>query len=149
MRTLILCLLIGGLFNFSCEKNGLNEYGLKCDIEPINGSDKDIIGKWRKVKSEYTFTPTKTDPIDYSCDNIIYHFKSDSEVEITSDISTEGRVPGSYSYRIITEPPWVWMTEHRTLKIGDSSWAYSIKDNWMILSQAPVDGMIDHFIRVE
>lgn len=138
-----------GFFSFSCEKDGLNEYGLKCDVKPVNGSDEDITGKWRKVKSEYTFTPTKMDPIDYSCDNIIYHFKSNGEVEITSDISIEGRDPGSYSYRIITEPPWVWMTEHRTLKIGDSSWACNIKDNWMILSQAPVDGMIDHFIRVE
>lgn len=149
MRVLILFLFLVGFFSFSCERNDLNKYGLKCDVKPVNGSNEDITGKWRKIKSEYTFTPTKMDPIDYSCDNVIYHFKSDGVVEITSDIFIEGPDPGSYAYEITTESPWEGMTEYGSLKIRGSSWACSIKDNWMKLSQAPTDGMIDHFIRVE
>ena len=95
-KVLLLSLVAGLLFFNGCEKwapmdpdiikEGLFSK-LNCPTRSIEGSNQSILGKWKLVEGWSGYWPnTENWTIeDYSCSNVIYHFKEDEILEITSN----------------------------------------------------------------
>lgn len=127
---------------------GCKENDDKCNTVAVKGAEDSVIGKWKQVKGESVFRNPLI--VDYSCNEIIYHFKSDGTLTITSDIDNPiGYNSGNYTYVFSLNSMYENMEENHTLKIGDSSWGCSISESSMILNDAPLDGPILNFIRIE
>lgn len=94
---LLLCLSL--LLPWGCEsdeeKVEICTIGLKCPVSPLSGKAGDIVGKWKLVLATETQVSTPQ-LMDYSCDNIIYEFRKDGKLVITSDV--EGQLEGEYAY---------------------------------------------------
>lgn len=103
---LSLFLLLLLLFGISCNDNDsectvneeIENLNLNCPVSPVCGRKDDIVGKWKLVKATeaWGMNPQTTD---HSCDHIIYEFRKDGKLVITSDI--EGELEGEYSYTYI------------------------------------------------
>lgn len=115
----------------------------KCTINAINGPEDNIIGKWKLVKGEEVFYNPRT--VDYSCNNVIYQFKTDGVLIITSDIvDIIGFGTGKYSYEFI-------LTDKgsHTLKVDNSQGGCSILGSDLTINYAYLDGPILYLIRVQ
>lgn len=153
MKSTIILSLIIMLSFFSCKKDELDINDLQCPVTAIQGEKNDIIGKWKLVKQKNAWgLPT----IDYSCQNIIYEFKSDGNLLVTSgDGKNDLSIPlGSHEFELISTPlPNDPLKEVQSLSIiGDSmssSWPCEISANEMTLSQAWLDGPNLTFYRIQ
>ncbi len=128
------------LFVVGCEEDDDE----KCSTIAINGPEDDITGKWKLINGEEIFFNPRT--VDYSCNNVVYHFQTDSILTITSDIvDIIGFAPGQYSYEFgLGEDK-----EHYRLKIDHSQGGCNISGSDLDINYAYLDGPILHFIRIQ
>lgn len=137
-------------FAGGCEKKEINENELKCPVTIQEGSDDDVMGKWKLVKTDITRLAEEIRTEDYSCDDIIYHFREDSSLLISG---VEDGIPvrqnGEYPFELIDSVLYEHMNYDHTLKIGSQKIACGIEDNAMILDASPLDGDTLYFVRVE
>lgn len=95
-----------------------------------------LIGKWRLEKVQTVFYDPQV--YDYSGDNIIYEFKRDGKLIVSSDIEDyQGLGTGEYPYKVSSN----------ILTIGNSDCEYSISGSELTLDDSPLDGPISHFTR--
>ena len=121
----------------------------RCSVTSIAGQQNDILGKWKLVSYRTVFF--NPDTTDYSCDHIIYEFKRDGRLTITSDIDEpRGYTAGDYPFELETGTAIEDGTMSYSLAVGEhSQWPAMIKPRELILSQAYLDGPVMHFLRVE
>lgn len=96
---MILSLIFASVF-FSCAKKEIKEIVIEeilyseydCPVLGVTGLENSIVGEWKLVKYEDFdgLTHEKIKSIDYSCDDITYHFRSDGKLDISK--SFEGRL---------------------------------------------------------
>jgi len=127
---------------------GCNENEQKCTTIAVEGPENNVIGKWKQVKGKTVFD--KPQIVDYSCNNIIYNFKSDGSLSIYSDIDNPiGYNSGEYIYEFSLYSLYENIDENYTLKIENSSWACGISGSNMVLNNTPLDGPILYFVRIQ
>src|SRR5690625_1434210 len=145
MLLITILVLTGG-----CEKKEINENELQCPVTIQEGSDDDIMGKWKLIKADITRLAEEIRTEDYSCDDIIYHFREDRSLLISG---VEDGMPvqqnGEYSYELIDSILYEHMDYDYTLKIDSQKIACGMEDNAMILDASPLDGNTLYFVRVE
>jgi len=137
----------------ACQKEKINNDDLKCPVTAVEGPDDKIIGKWKLVKTRTSgFTqPSRIE--DYSCGNIIYHFKQDGSLVVSG--VQEGVLSrfenGEYSFVFSAAPISEGMEEKFkfTLEIGLGDIPCYINDNNMAINYLPRDGNGYYFVRVE
>ena len=141
-KTIIAVLFLSMLM--SCHKNNENN----CLPVIVNGSQTDIRGDWKQVKGQTVFYNPKT--IDYSCNNIVYHFKTNDSLIIDSDVTSPiGYESGIYNYQFTLESLYNDPKEKFTLKIGNINWSCGISGSDLIINSAPVDGPILYLVRIK
>src|SRR5690625_7925740 len=113
MLLITILVLTGG-----CEKKEINENELQCPVTIQEGSDDDIMGKWKLIKADITRLAEEIRTEDYSCDDIIYYFREDGSLLISG---VEDGMPvqqnGEYSYELIDSILYEHMDYDYTLKI--------------------------------
>lgn len=96
------------LFGFSCNDNDsectVNEEiaDLNCPVPPICGKEGDIVGKWKLVKAKTARIIEPAEIIDYSCEDIIYEFRADKKLVMSS--SVDGILEGEHEYWFLPPP---------------------------------------------
>ncbi|MBK7480595.1 MAG: hypothetical protein IPI69_13350 [Bacteroidales bacterium] len=119
-----------------------------CHVKTIKGPENDITGKWKLIKGQTVFYNPQT--IDYSCDNIIYHFESDGRLKIDSDIDDIiGFDSGEYTYEFSMSVLYENIEEKFTLKINDIHLPCNISRSDLIIDDSPLDGPILHLVRIK
>lgn len=145
MLLITILVLTGG-----CEKKEINENELKCPVTAKEGSDDDIIGKWKLVKVNIIKLAEEIRTEDYSCDDIIYHFREDRSLLISGvEDGMPVRQNGEYPFELMDSVLYEHMNYDHTLKIDSLKTACGIEDNAMILDASPLDGNTLYFVRVE
>ncbi len=120
----------------------------KCNTNAVTGSQDDIVGEWKQVKGKTVFYNPRI--IEYTCNNIIYKFKSDGSLNILSDVENPiGYNSGDHLYEFSQNNLYGNPDENFTLKIDNTNWACSISGSNMVLDDSPVDGPILYFIRIK
>lgn len=106
----------------------------------------DIVGKWKLEKVKTVFYEPKE--YDYSENNIIYLFRANRTLKVTSDVDENmAHNPGEYSYRV--EKSSVYK-ETDVIVINNGPEAIcSISGNNLIIDDSPRDGYIYSFTRVK
>ncbi|HLW50226.1 MAG TPA: hypothetical protein VKZ78_04580 [Sphingobacteriaceae bacterium] len=143
----------------ACQKQEINDDELKCPVTAIEGPDDNILGKWKLVKTRTSAfnPPSKIEDQrsrieDYSCNNIIYHFKEDGLLIVSGTYEgVFGFTNGEYSFVFSNTPSSDGMEDKfkLTLKIEQRDVPCSINNNNMIIDYAPGDGHTHYFVRVE
>lgn len=142
--SLVLCFCA---FVGCAEEDAEPELGRACPVDAVEGSEDGIVGKWKMVWMRRGFS---IDTVDFSCDNVIYHFRPDGILEVSSDVEGIGYVAGDYNYELIWDPYNSGATTFRGVKIDDFlRWACYIETTTMTLDITPLDGPMKHFIRIE
>lgn len=122
----------------------------ECGVEVIEGEQHEIVGKWKLVLVGYAFSTP--DPTDYSCNQIVYDFKPDGRLVVTSDIAqTGGYGAGNYSYEFNRRTASTGNPNDYTLSVGEgSTWPVSVGRCEMVLSFTGMatDGAVLRFIRI-
>ena len=137
-------------FSGGCEKKEINENDLQCPVTAKEGSDDDIIDKWKLVKVNIIKLAEEIRMEDYSCDDIIYHFREDRSLLISGvEDGMPVRQNGEYPFELIDSVLYENMDYDYTLKIGSQKIACDIEDNAMILDASPLDGNTLYFVRAE
>lgn len=130
----------------SCQKEETDGEALKCTVVVKEGSDDNVIGKWKLVIAETTFFKPRKE--DYSCREVFYTFREDGKLVITSNHENLiGYDVGEYAFefdKIEHEE-----TQYHSLKIGNGNIGCSIENNHMILDNSPLDGPKLLLMRVE
>lgn len=54
-----------------------------CKVTPVCGEKGNIVGKWKLVKATEALVTAPTS-IDYSCEDIVYEFRPDNKLVVTS-----------------------------------------------------------------
>jgi len=135
--------LISISMNAACQDVDTPEGELRCQVEGVAGEEDDVVGKWRLIWERKGFS---LDTVDYSCNNIIYHFKPEGKLEV----SNNSHVEGEYNYEFIWDPFNSGAATFTGIKIGDyQRWACMIDKTNMTLDLTPLDGPLKFFIRVE
>jgi len=143
LMSLILVLLGIIILSGGCKTDELG-----CPVSAINGPENDITGKWKLTKGQTVFYNPQT--IDYSCNNIIYHFQSDGRLKIDSDRDDIiGLDSGEYKYEYSMSVLYENIKENSTLKINDIQMPCSISRHDLIINDSPLDGPILHLVRVQ
>jgi hypothetical protein len=143
MKLLIIFLLLlplcMAILGAGCEKDEQ-----ECSTVAVNGNKDDIAGKWKLIKGEEVYYNPRT--VNYSCNNVIYHFQSDDILIITSDIGDIiGFEHGQYSYEFsLTENK-----ENYTLKIGHLQGGCVISSTNLNINYSSLDGPILNFVRIQ
>ena len=133
-----------------CEKEEKNKNQLQCTVTVKKGADDDIIGKWKLVKARIIKLAHDISTEDYSCNDIIYHFKADGSLIISGvDDGMPVMRNGEYAFEFNDTILYDHLEYDHTLKIGKSKKACGIHNNAMTLDASPVDGNTLYFIRVE
>ncbi|MEC3881491.1 hypothetical protein [Parapedobacter sp. 10938] len=121
----------------------------QCAVNSVAGHQDDALGKW-KLLSHWTvfYNPHTTD---YSCDDIIYEFKREGGLTVTSTVDEPyGYAAGDYPFELKANVAPEDDNMYYTLQIGEHSpWPATIGTREMILSQAYLDGPVLHFVRIE
>ncbi|WPR76463.1 hypothetical protein [Algoriphagus sp. NG3] len=121
---------------------------LSCQVETVAGPEDDVIGKWKMVwRKEINFS-TGEKITDYSCNDIVFHFKPEGYLEVINDVEESEYSSGDYEYEFILSPFHETM-EGYTLKINTLRWPCYINTNTLTLDASPVDGSTLHFVRME
>jgi hypothetical protein len=127
---------------------GCKEDEQKCNTNAVTGSQDDIVGEWKQVKGKTVFSNPQI--IEYTCNNIIYKFKSDGSLNILSDVENPiGYNSGDHIYEFSQNNLYGIPDENFTLKIDNTNWACSISGSNMVLDDSPLDGPILYFIRIK
>jgi hypothetical protein len=143
----VLALLYLSFMFLGCKKSEFVNLDITCPISVNKGDDRSVIGSWKLVKSETVFM-SKTNE-DYSCNDIIYNFKSNGTLNITSDINNYiGDKQGSYKYSFSTSQLYNGGNQPYTLKINQRAVACSISQGVMTLDDSPLDGPIIYLVRL-
>lgn len=141
----IVLLIVLPLLISACQKDERKEEIVKCTIVAKEGSNDNVIGKWKLVTGETTFfNPRKED---YSCQDIIYDFREDGTLVISGNneqlIGYEG---GEYTFEFSKIELYEGLNYSLTIENG--SIGCSIEKNHMILDNSPLDGPILHLVRI-
>jgi hypothetical protein len=131
----------------ACQEDALPQSELNCHVEAVEGSEGDVVGKWKMVKREtIRLVSGEIEVRDYSCDNIIYYFRADGVLEINNNVGGWRYETGIYSYELI---PSAENEDQINLHIGDFKWPFKIGKSEMTLNMSHVDGPIFLFLRIE
>ena len=133
----------------SCRKDEIPEQNLKCPVVAVNGADDNILGKWKLVNANIVFSNPRTE--DYSCDEIIYDFRADGILVVSSGASGDsvGHQQGQYTYAFTADRLFEGIEESYTLSINETKIASGIKNNKLVLNDSPLDGPILYFVRIQ
>lgn len=130
-----------------CKKTAEVKMDLTCPISARKGYDAKLVGKWKLVKSESVFMNRNAE--DYSCNKIIYDFRSDGTLVITSDIDKYiGSKPGTYQYKFTKTSLYEGGSQSYMLQVNQRSVACGISEGVMNLDDSPVDGPILYLVRL-
>ncbi|SIS50540.1 hypothetical protein [Belliella pelovolcani] len=129
----------------SCQEDAAPDDELRCQVEAIDGSEDEVVGKWKLIKAEILFGNPRNE--DYSCDNIIYHYRNDGILRITNNTSDISHGSGEYPYEFI--PASLSENGYPILKRANSIWPCHIEKNNMTIYLMALDGPILHFLRTE
>jgi hypothetical protein len=146
MKKLLLIFIL--VILLSCKKNEVVDIDmdLKCPTVARVGSNTQAEGKWKLLQGSTVFYDTRT--VDYSCNEVIYDFRSNGIVIITSDIQELiGTNPGDHSYEF-TRKPLFEGGNYFTIKINTNSVSCRISDGLMTLDDSAFDGPILHLARM-
>lgn len=91
---------------------------LACSVVARKGLNTEITGKWKLLKVSTVFYNPQT--IDYSCDDVVYHFRSNETLTISSDIHKNLIIVDPIKYSLSLSPLYENM-EGFTLKINGST----------------------------
>lgn len=136
------------VISLSCKKNEVVDINmdLRCPTVARVGSNTQVVGKWKLLKGSTVFYDTKT--VDYSCNEVIYDFRSNGIVIITSDIQELiGSNPGEHSYEF-TPKPLFEGGNNFTIKINSNAVSCRISEGLMTLDNSALDGPILHLARM-
>lgn len=142
-----ICSVLSILLLAGCTESENPDDVLSCQVETVAGPEDDVIGKWKMIRQK-TFKLYNGDieVKDYSCDNIVYHFNPNGVVKINNDAEGEEHVTGEYIFELI--PPVFDGKDYYILKIGTLNWHCRIKESYMTLNMAHVDGPTLYFARI-
>src|SRR5690625_4871784 len=145
MLLITVLVLAGG-----CEKKEINENELQCPVTAKEGSDDDIIGKWKLLEANIIKLAEEIRMEDYSCDDIIYYFREDGSLLISGvEDGMPVRQNGEYSFELKDSVLYKHMNYDHTLKIDSQKIACDMEDNALILDASPLDGNTLYFVRIE
>ncbi|MFC4872722.1 hypothetical protein [Negadavirga shengliensis] len=124
---------------------------MECEVEPVAGDDNDVTGTWKLVIGEHVFDPAAPRMEDYSCDNIIYHFRDDGLLSISSDVEDHlGAFGDGQPYELVEDT--IYATDGFLLKLGSGSstinYLCSILEGVMELDDRPLEGPLLTLVRV-
>lgn len=128
-----------------------NEETLACPVESINGPTKKLIGKWKLVRQHTGFVSDGPRSIDYSCNHIVFHFRADGIVEVTSDVEQYKSGESSYEFAL-TRAETSTPHERYTVKFNNSSYQQPCdirNDGRELIITSPTDGPTEFFIRIK
>lgn len=140
MKTKIILAIIIMLSTLSCKKSEITIDDLQCPVTAIQGKENVIIGKWKLVKQDNAWGVPS---VDYSCQKIIYEFKSDGRLLVTGNVEYLLSIPlGSHKFELARLSNYPMKDVQSLNIIGElmSSWPCEISTNEMTLSQAMLDG---------
>lgn len=121
----------------------------KCRVRSVDGSLENVYGKWRLTgMRSFGMQTGKVQELDFSCDNIVYHFTENAVVKIENTREDSFYPEGEYNFELFLTPFHETM-EGFTLKIGKTSWPCYLKTDMMTLDSSPTDGLILYFTRVK
>ncbi len=141
--TLILSLLFG-LTMIKCISNDKIQQQ-PCKIAKVKGLAGDIMGDWKLVKRDRLFI--SPGEIDYSCDDIMFSFKTDSSYTISSNIPAfleSGEADIEYQLQSIDQSKTIFKLTTRSIE-----WRCTISEYDMIWENTILDGGRRIFIRVK
>lgn len=126
----------------SCEENA-NGQEYECPIKSVDGSVESILGKWKLAKTQIPFVSTEIN--DYSCNNIVYSFKSINVLTIDSDLENYigGESSGEYTYEFSIN------NQIPVLKVNNVNHRCAITKNSMVWNDSYLDGPVLEFVRIE
>lgn len=128
---------------------------IRCPVVADKGPDDDITGKWKLLKTEKIST---VDPmlIDFSCDDITYHFQENGSLMIYSNKNDYvGHPRGDHRYEFIPSP---FNQKTHVLAIEGTQYACIILKENMELNLEPLSGPLGpmrefrtvlYFIRIQ
>lgn len=130
---LYIFLLLLPIFSLSCKDEVKDDCcideeiaNLNCKVTPVCGEKGNIVGKWKLVKATEALVTAPTS-IDYSCENIIYEFRPDNKLVVTSNI--EGQMSGEYEYQYKLPEACPTCLSNQNLYIGEASFYGHISAN--------------------
>lgn len=155
MNTRLRYILVGALCAVmfqTCKKTGPSEEVVttyRCSVNSVAGDQDGVVGKWKLLSYRTVFY--NPDTTDHSCDDIIYEFKPDGRLTVTTTVDEpRGYAAGDYTFELKANVAPEDGNKYYTLQIGEhSQWPATIGPREMILSQAYLDGPVLHFARIE
>jgi len=131
----------------SCKENTTHiDMDLKCPTVAREGSNTQLVGKWKLVQGKTVFNFPRT--FDYSCNEVIYDFRLNGILIVSADIKESiGASPGEHTYEFIRKPVFEGGKDF-TLKINDGTSSCKISNGLMTLDDSPLDGPILYFARM-
>lgn len=106
-----------------------------------------LIGRWKLVRGETVFYEPRT--VDYSSNDIVYHFHPNGSLTISSDLEDLIAYPdGQYVYEFNPKPVHTGSDLKYSLKIDGVNWPCDISGRNMILDDSPLDGPILSFVKL-
>ena len=123
---------------------------LGCSKED-ESSNNQIIGEWKLVEAQFNgFEGQKY--IDYSSEEIIYHFQSNGILKVTGGKVEVGYKNGEYEYffgkEYLSGAPTENETKTLLVIINSNKWTYNFTNGEMKLGQSYIDGADLMFIQV-
>ena len=121
---------------------------LSCSEEQLNiDRENTIVGKWKLEKTEH---PMSGQHFDYSLYNVVYEFKTNNVLTVSTETENSDIWPytGEYSYSFIDDEKGYGIAGlPYGLKIGDDTYWYRISTEKLEINNAPVDGGIWYFTK--
>ena len=132
--------------DFSCSEDDVSysEDDFSCSEDDMN---PEIIGKWKLLSISY---PMVGETNDYFQENIVYEFKTNCILTV-SGVTTiplrGGAKIGEHSYSSDKNNMIEWGSDP-VLTINGCIWWYSVSSEYLEISQAPLDGAIINFEKI-
>lgn len=133
MKNIFLLTILAMLF-ISCSKND-------------NEISTPIVGEWKLIKSEHYDASNNKSVTDYSSQNIIYKFDSNSNLNVNN--SNNAYNAGNYNYEFkndyLSGFPSSEETKIFMVIINSTKWTYNLSNGKMKLGNSYVDGQDLYF----
>jgi len=133
MKNILLLTILATLF-ISCSKND-------------NEISNPIVGEWKLMKSEHYRALNSKSTTDYSSQNIIYKFDSNSNLNVNN--SNNGYNAGNYKYEFkndyLSGSPSSTETKIFMVVINSTKWTYNQSNGTLVLGNSYVDGLDLYF----